>query len=104
MDAVFVRGMLNNPNIQLNVVINRWIATILLFDFKLVHVPAAKHQGPDGLSRCEPVEGEDDNEDDPEEWIDKTLCLGIWATSTSTTVSRFITTNTPVAVLSMRTA
>ncbi len=96
--------MLNNPNIQPNAVINCWIAAILLFNFKLVHVPATKHQGPDGLSRREPVEGEDDDEDDPKEWIDKTLCLRIWATSTSTTVLCFITTNTPVAVLSMRTA
>jgi len=33
MDAVFVCGMLNNLDIQLNAVINRWIAAILLFDF-----------------------------------------------------------------------
>jgi hypothetical protein len=32
--------MLNNPDIQPNATINRWIAGILLFDFKLVHVPA----------------------------------------------------------------
>ena len=44
MDAVFIHGMLNSPNVQPNVVINRWIAAILLFDFKLVHVPAEKHQ------------------------------------------------------------
>jgi hypothetical protein len=42
--------MLNNPDIQPNATINRWIAGILLFDFKLVHVPGATH-GPDGLSR-----------------------------------------------------
>ena len=83
MDAVFIRGMLNNPDIHPNAVINRWIAAILLFDFKLVHIPADKHQGPDGLSRREHVEGEDDEEDDPEEWIDKTLSLGIWASYTS---------------------
>ena len=67
MDAQYVRGMLNNPDVQLNTAINRWIAAILLFDFKLVHVPAEKHLGPDGLSRREPIPGEDDNEDDPEE-------------------------------------
>jgi hypothetical protein len=90
MDAVFIRGMLNNPDIQPNAVTNRWIAAILLFDFKLVHVPAEKHQGPDGLSRREPAEGEDDEEDDPEEWIDKTLGLSIWATTSSTTTSLLI--------------
>jgi hypothetical protein len=90
MDAVFIRGMLNNPDIQPNAITNRWIAAILLFDFKLVHVPAKKHQGPDGLSRREPVEGEDDEEDDPEEWIDKTLGLSIWATTSLTTTSLLI--------------
>ena len=33
MDAQYVRGMLNNPDIQPNVAINRWIAAIQLFDF-----------------------------------------------------------------------
>ena len=50
VDAKYIKGMLNNPDIQPNATINRWIATILLFHFKLVHVPAAKHAGPDGLS------------------------------------------------------
>ena len=100
MDAVFIRGMLNNPDVQPNAVINRWIAAILLFDFKLVHVPADKHQGPDGLSRREPMEGEDD-EEDPEDWIDRTLGLGIWTTSTSATFSLFIG-NASISVLSTK--
>jgi hypothetical protein len=50
MDASFIHGMLNNPDCQPNATINRWIAAIHLFDFKLVHVPAHKHHGPDGLS------------------------------------------------------
>jgi hypothetical protein len=78
MDTQFVKGMLANPDIQPNTAINRWIAAILLFDFMLVHVPAEKHQGPDGLSRREPVEGEDDKEDNLEEWIDNMLSLGVW--------------------------
>ena len=77
MDALYIRGMLNNPDLQPNATINRWIAAILLFNFKLVHVPAEKHHGPDGLSRREPVEGEDEDEDDPEDWIDRTLALGL---------------------------
>jgi len=80
MDAQFVKGMLNNPDIQPNATLNRWIAAILLFDFKLLHIPAEKHRGPDGLSRREPVEGEEE-EDDPEEWIDHTLSLGLWVSS-----------------------
>jgi len=50
MDAQYVKGMLSNPDIQPNAAMNRWIATILLFDFKLVHIPAEKHLGADGLS------------------------------------------------------
>ena len=78
MDAQYVRGMLSNPNVQPNAAINRWIAAILLFDFKLVHVPAEKHHGPDGLSRREPIPGEDNDEGDPEEWVDDVLALGVW--------------------------
>jgi hypothetical protein len=45
--------MLNHPNLQPNAAINRWIEGILLYDFKLVHVPAASFKGPDALSRRE---------------------------------------------------
>jgi len=47
--------MLKNPDVQPNAALNGWIAAIILFDFKLVHVLAEKHQGPDGLSRRERV-------------------------------------------------
>jgi hypothetical protein len=50
MDAQYVKGMLSNPDVQPNAAINCWIAAILLFDFKLVHIPAEKHLGADGLS------------------------------------------------------
>jgi len=80
MDAQFIRGMLKNPDIQPNATINRWIAAILLFDFNLIHIPVEKHHGPDGLSRREPADGEDE-EDDPEEWIDDVLSLGLWVVS-----------------------
>jgi len=80
MDAQYVQGMLKNPDIQPNTTINRWIAAILLFDFKLVHVPVEKHHGPDGLSRCEPADGESED-NDPEDWIDATLSLGLWGVS-----------------------
>ena len=51
VDAKYIKGMLNHPDIQPNATINRWIATIHSFHFKLVHVPAAKHTGADGLSQ-----------------------------------------------------
>ena len=81
VDASYIKGMLRNPDIQPNASINRWIAAILLFDFKLVHVPADKHKGPDGLSRREPVPGEDEEDDDPEDWVDNALALGVWVVS-----------------------
>jgi hypothetical protein len=81
MDTLYIHGMLNNPDVQPNTTINQWIAVILLFDFKLVHIPAEKHHRPDGLSQRKLVEGEDNNEDDPKDWIDRTLALGIWVVS-----------------------
>ena len=51
MDTKFVKGMINNPNVQPNATINCWIAAMLLFDFKIRHVPADKHTGADRLSR-----------------------------------------------------
>lgn len=72
MDAKFIKGMINNPTLHPNDAINRWISAILLFDFELVHVPAEKHTGADGLSR-RPRSVEDPSPEDPEEledWID----------------------------------
>jgi hypothetical protein len=81
MDALYIRGMLNNPDVQPNATINRWIAAILLFDFKLVHIPAEKHHGPDSLSWREPADDEVDEDDNPKDWINWTLALGIWVVS-----------------------
>ena len=72
MDAKFIKGMLNNPTLHPNDAINRWISAILLFNFELVHVPAEKHTGADGLSR-RPRDPNDPPADDPaelEDWID----------------------------------
>jgi len=80
VNASYIKGMLSNPDIQPNATINRWIMAIQLFDFKLVHVPADKHKGPNRLSRCKPVSGEDED-DDPDDWIDSALSLGTWVVS-----------------------
>ena len=50
VDAKYIQGMLNHPDVQPNATINRWIAGILVFNFDLKHVPGSTH-GPDGLSR-----------------------------------------------------
>jgi hypothetical protein len=70
VDAKYLKGMLNNPDIQPNATINQWIAGILLFDFKLVHVPANHHTAADGLSHRLPAPEDPPETDDFEEWID----------------------------------
>ena len=50
VDAKYIKGMINNPDSQPNTTINRWIAGILLFDFKLQHVAGKDHAPADGLS------------------------------------------------------
>lgn len=76
-DAKYIKGMLNNPDIQPNASINRWIAAIHLFTFELIHVPGTSLGGPDGLSR-RPAAPEDEVEDDDvEEWIDRACGFSI---------------------------
>ena len=70
VDAKYIKGMLKNPDIAPSASINRWIVSILMFHFELVHVPGT-HHGPDGLSRRKPQPGdEEEPEDDFEDWID----------------------------------
>jgi hypothetical protein len=72
VDCSSIKGMLNNPDLQPNATINRWIAAIKLFDFELKHVPATSHKGPDGLSRRPPAPHESlDTADATDAWIDK---------------------------------
>ena len=63
VDIKYIKGMLNHPDIQPNATINCWIAAIHSFHFKLVHVPAAKHMGADGLSRRPAAPGEAEEEE-----------------------------------------
>jgi hypothetical protein len=74
---VYIKGMINNPDLQPNTTINRWIVGILLFQFNLVHVPAAKHAGIDGLSRRPPAENHPEEDDDHEDWVDRTYSFGV---------------------------
>ena len=70
VDAKYIKGMLNNPDVVPSASINRWILSILMFHFTLVHVPGTHHR-PDRLSRRCPQPGdEDEPEDDFEDWID----------------------------------
>ena len=53
-DAKYIKGMLNNPDIQPTATINRWIAGILLFNFNLIHVPSERraHYRYDNPAMC----------------------------------------------------
>ncbi|KAF8801947.1 hypothetical protein BYT27DRAFT_6781660, partial [Phlegmacium glaucopus] len=71
VDAKYIKGMLANPDVTASASMNRWIVSILMFHFTLVHVPGS-HHGPDGLSRRRPQPGDkDEPEDDFEDWIDQ---------------------------------
>ena len=74
VDAKYIKGMLNDPDLQPNAPINRWIQGILMFDFKLIHVPAERHKGPDALSRRPLAEGEQAESDD-DSWLDDIALL-----------------------------
>jgi hypothetical protein len=68
-DAHYIKGMLNAPDEVLNATLNRWIEFILLFTFKLRHVPAKEFGAVDGLSRrrkAEDSKEEDANDSDCE--------------------------------------
>jgi hypothetical protein len=83
MDAKFIKGMINNPTLHPNDAVNRWISAILLFDFDLVHIPADKHTGADGLSR-RPRADEDPSPEDSDilqDWIDSNAGFFIDASS-----------------------
>jgi len=74
MDAHYVKGMLQNPDIAPSAAISQWILAILTFHFKLVHIPGTMHS-PDSLSRQprQPDDESDDEEAEEEEyddWID----------------------------------
>lgn len=82
VDAKYIKGMLNNPDIQPNAAINRWIAGILLFPIKLVHVPAAKHTGADGMSRRPRAPEDPVDPEDIEDWLDDALGFAVETANT----------------------
>jgi hypothetical protein len=74
VDVKFIQGLLNNPDLQLDAAVNRWIQGILMFHFELIHVPAVRFQGPDTLSQRGMVERET-AEDDDDTWLDRITLL-----------------------------
>src|SRR6202522_4598074 len=95
VDAKYIKGMLTNPDVAPSASINRWILSILMFHFTLVHVPGT-HHGPDGLSRRRPQPGdEEEPEDDFEDWIDQVNGFMHFLNPTRTDT---ITDSPPVAI------
>ena len=74
VDARYIKGMLANPNLTPSASMNRWIVSILLFHFTLIHVPSTRH-GPNGLSRRlqQPADEDGEPAKDPEfdDWVDQ---------------------------------
>jgi len=58
-DVKYIHGMLNHPEMGPNATINPWIEKILMFHFELRHV-AGKSFGPDGLSRRDKQQGDEE--------------------------------------------
>ena len=81
VDTQYIKGMLNKPDLHPNAAMNRWITAILMFDFKLVHVPGVKHRGLDGLSRRRAAENKEEEEEEEieeaEDWMDKVIACGM---------------------------
>ena len=54
----------------------------MMFDFEFVHVPGAKHRGPDGLSRKRATENKGEEKDEgieeAEDWVDEVIAGRMW--------------------------
>jgi hypothetical protein len=73
MDASYIKGMVNHPDIHPAAVINHWIAAIKLFDFNLRHIPALKMPATDGLSHRVQADEDPEEESNGEQWLDHKL-------------------------------
>jgi len=82
VDAKYIKGMINNPDIQPNATINHWILAILLFDFRLCHVSGHTYS-PDGLSQQPSAPEDPRDNDDYEDWINTANSFIINLSSTS---------------------
>jgi hypothetical protein len=69
VDAKYIKGMMNAPDLQPNAAMNRWIQGIMLFDFTLKHVPGKTHLAADALSR-RPMGSEESVKEDDDTWLD----------------------------------
>ena len=87
VDAKYIKGMINNVDIQPSATINRWIARILLFDFKLRHVSAKDQALADGLSQRQRTS--EDSDDDGDTSVRKSGPCNRKKTANRTDLDRF---------------
>jgi len=83
VNAQYIKEMLNKLDLYSNVAINKWIATILMFDFELVHVLRTKHKRPDGLSRKRVTKDEEGDKDveEAKNWMNEIIGCRVWVAS-----------------------
>ena len=77
INASYIKGMLNNLDIQLVTAMNRWIVGIKLFHFELIHVLGTLHTGLDGLSCHAPSPNDPIVEDNTDDWLDRTMGFAV---------------------------
>jgi len=73
IDMSYIKGILNNPDIQPGAAVNRWIVGIKLFHFELIHIPGTLHIGPDSLSHWAPSPTYPVVDNDMDDWLDRTM-------------------------------
>lgn len=74
LDAKTLVAQLNQSASDLpGALVTRWLAWIRLFDFDVRHVPGNKHLAADGLSRRPAAEGENQEPDDLDDFLDAQL-------------------------------
>src|SRR5882724_5686703 len=69
INVIYIKGMLNSRDIQPGAVVNRWIIGIKL--------PVQVHTGLDGLSWCTTSPNDPVEEDDADDWLNKTRSFAI---------------------------
>ena len=77
VDVKYIKGMINNPDIQPSATINHWITGILLFSFRLRYIPGKDHAPADGLSRSPQDQEDPIDKEDIEDWLDQACVFGI---------------------------
>ena len=77
INASYIKGMLNNPDIQPGTAVNRWIVGIKLFHFDLIHVLGKLHDALDSLSYHAQLLMDPIADKDLDDWLDRTMGFAV---------------------------